>query len=83
MAQLKDLEGMFYVKEVLHWEITREEYDEFYNAPFEDDEVPEEKPVEKKSRTKKSGLKFSSLDNFFKEENTVEQKTPGRKSRRK
>ena len=60
-AQLKDLEGMFYVKEVLHWEITREEYDEFYNAPFEDG-GPEEKPVEKKSRTKKSPLKFSTLD---------------------
>jgi hypothetical protein len=82
MGQLKDLDGIFYVKEVLHWEITRAEYDEFFNAPFED-EGPEEILVEKKSRGKKSGLKFSTLDNFFKEENTVEQKTPGRKSRRK
>lgn len=75
MAQLKDLESMFYVREVLHWEITREEYESFYNVPLDDFEGPEEKPVEKKSRNKKSGLKFSSLENFFDGEKPVVKKS--------
>jgi hypothetical protein len=84
MAQLKDLEGMFYVKEVLHHEITRKEYEDFYSTPLGDFEDPAAGPVEKKSRIKKtepknSPLKFSSLDNFFGNENTVEKKSSRRK----
>lgn len=78
-GQLKAVEELDYVKEVIHYEITREEYDSFYSTTLDDVEAT----VDKKSGTKKVGLKFSSLENFFGDENTVEKKVPVKKSRRK
>jgi hypothetical protein len=72
-GMLKDLEGLEYVKEVIHYEITKEEYESFYSAELETVEAPE-----KKSRSKKGLPAFSSLENFF-----DGQKVPVKKSRRK
>jgi hypothetical protein len=90
-GQLKALEGLEYVKEIMHYPITVDEYTEFgrvTGGAVEDtvEEVSEvlvEAPV-----VKKGGLQFSTLENFFggtsaEGENTVEQKSPGRKSRKK
>jgi hypothetical protein len=75
-GELVALEKLLYVKEVFHFEITKEEYEEHraYGA---------EPAQEKKSEGKKSGLKFSSLENFFVEENEVSHKGGPKKSRKK
>jgi len=72
-GHLKALEGLEYVKEVMHYEITKEEYEDFYSMTLDTVESPE-----KKSRGKKGLPAFSSLENFF-----GEQKVPVKKSRRK
>jgi hypothetical protein len=76
-GHLKALEAMEYVKEVIHYSITREEYDGFYGAKLEDLESTAEAPV-KKSKGKNSIPAFSSLENFFDGD-----KGATRKSRRK
>ena len=78
-GMLKDLERLDYVKEVIHYEITKEEYENFYSMPLETVEAT----VGKKGRAPKGGLKFSSLENFFGGETPDGEKVATRKSRRK
>ena len=83
-GHLKALEGLEYVIQVVHHEITKEVYENFYSMPLEDVEATVGKATaDKKVGVKKGSLKFSSLENFFGEQNSVEQKVPARKSRRK
>lgn len=77
MGHLKALEGMEYVREVMHYPITKEEYNDFYSAELDNLESTAEAP-EKKSRSKKTLPAFSSLENFFDGD-----KGATRKSRRK
>jgi len=73
MGHLKDLEKMEYVKEVIHYSITKEEYESFYSATLDDAEAPV-----KISKGKNSIPAFSTLENFFDGD-----KGATRKSRRK
>jgi hypothetical protein len=58
-------------------ETTRETYEEYCCQPLEDIEGPGEKPVrEKKSRTKRVELPFSSLEDFFVPQKNVPKKKP-------
>jgi hypothetical protein len=77
-GMLKSLEELEYVKEVMHYEITREEYESFYSASLDEVEAPVKNAEHKNSRSKKGLPAFSSLENFF-----GEQKVPAKKSRRK
>jgi len=77
-GHLKALEGLEYVKEVIHYEITKEEYEDFYSMTLDTVEAPGKNAEHKKSRGKKGLPAFSSLENFF-----GEQKVPVKKSRRK
>ena len=72
-GHLKALEELEYVVQVVHHEITKEVYENFYSMPLEDVEAT----VGTKVKKPKGGLKFSSLENFF-----GEQKAPVKKSRR-
>jgi len=78
-GQLKAVEELEYVKEVIHYEITKEEYESFYSASLDEVEAPEKNAEHKKSRSKKGLPAFSSLENFFGGENTVEKKSTRRK----
>jgi len=87
MGQLKALEELEYVKEVMHYPITKEEYSDFGRVTEGTLEDTVEEKVEA-PKGKKGSLQFSTLENFFggtsaEGENTVEQKSPGRKSRKK
>jgi len=74
-GHLKALEGLEYVVQVVHHEITKEVYDGYYGCELETIEAP----TKKKTGAPKSGLKFSSLENFFGEQKVVEKKSSRRK----
>lgn len=77
IGNLKVLEELEYVKEVMHYEITKDEYESFYSASLDEVKATVAN-VKKKSGAPKGGLKFSSLEDFF-----GEQKVPAKKARRK
>lgn len=82
-GQLESLEKLLYVTNILHEEVTEEEYRKFYGGVLldEDEVLPKaSKKKISKGKEKSSMPQFSSLENFFDDKKTKAKKVPAKKT---